>query len=606
MENNNLNGLPQNNIPTPQSSQPMPQAQFPPLPQQQTTPLQPTQVPAPAATTPTFNNPAQPLLSTLPVYTSNPNLPPLGEPVQNTTDQLKQNNKKRGFPIGRFVTLGVLIFLISGGSIAGYYGYEQLNKEFVPGVSPVVEDYFQPADKQLSLRMNKFIDILTLTTITSAQERNIQVETDYTAAEINEYKTLYHPNTKYITFDFDIKGTFNAEAFKKSAVLGANDRGGVYDETYKQSILSADKGEFMAKYTGLVDNRSLNAQKLNGELSGSLTFDKSTIGFKVDTLSVDNAFYAKLVYFPENPYIDLNVIANKWVKSEYPKVEEATTYIGVQSPAIKIMKKDIQMMKDIFSLPSVAQKVKKEADQTVNGVTAKCYSITLTPDDILNAQKEALALQKQRDSSMANIPESTLKRGDMSTMFVFCFPDGLFMPKKIQSAATFEKDKNASYDISFVWNARPTGTEITAPTDSVIDRNSIKWEDLLKDEGKMLLQNYLDPSETQTIPSETAIIYRSRADTSGSIGKAGDKLTLEYQESIVEPGKEFVGSSKTTTITVGDTKLLPSWQKALTGARVGDKISITILNGKESGQPLQTQIPAGGSVVYTIEVLAIE
>lgn len=602
MENNNINGLPQN-PPIPQPSQPMPQAQFPPLPQQQTSPVQPVQPSMPP--TPTFNNPAQPLPSTLPVYSSNPNLPPLGEPTQNTTTQLKQNNQKRRFPLGRLVFFGALIFLLSGGSVAGYYGYEQLNKEFVPGISPVVEDYFQPADKQLSLRMNKFIDILTLTAIINAQERNIPVETDYTATEINEYKTLYHPNTKYLSFDFDMKGTFNAEPFKKSAVLGANDRGGVYDETYKQAILAADKGEFMAKYTGLVDNRTLNAQKLNGELSGSVSFDKSTIGFKVDTISVDNAFYAKLVYFPENPYIDLSTIANKWIKNEYPKVEEATAYVGVQPSKIKIMKKDVQIIKDIFTLPSITQKVKKEADQTVNGVSSKCYSITLTPDDIFNAQKEALALQKQRDSNLANVPESALTRGDMSTMFVFCFPDGLFMPKKIQSAATFEKDRNASYDISFVWNARPTGTEITPPTEGVITQDSVKWEDMLKDEGKMLLQNYFYPNATQTIPSDTAIIYRSRTSSSGANAQPGDKITVEYQESIIEPGKEFVGSSKTITVTLGDKKFLPSWQKALVAARVGDRVSITILNGKESGQPLQTQIPAGGSVVYTLEVKAI-
>jgi len=93
----------------------------------------------------------------------------------------------------------------------------------------------------------------------------------------------------------------------------------------------------------------------------------------------------------------------------------------------------------------------------------------------------------------------------------------------------------------------------------------------------------------------------------GAVVTEGDTVTVHYVGTLPS-GEEFDNSRKrgeSFTFTVGDGQVIPGWEQGVEGMRVGGKRVLVIPPALAYGQRGVGPIPGGATLVFAIEVLAI-
>ena len=95
---------------------------------------------------------------------------------------------------------------------------------------------------------------------------------------------------------------------------------------------------------------------------------------------------------------------------------------------------------------------------------------------------------------------------------------------------------------------------------------------------------------------------------SGPGAKDGDKLTVDYIAWLTTGEK--VDSShergKTLSFKLGYGKVIDGWDKALKGAKQGEKRKITVPSELAYGSKGQNKVPPNATIIFEVEVLKIE
>ncbi|KAL7927127.1 hypothetical protein ACQKWADRAFT_279601 [Trichoderma austrokoningii] len=91
--------------------------------------------------------------------------------------------------------------------------------------------------------------------------------------------------------------------------------------------------------------------------------------------------------------------------------------------------------------------------------------------------------------------------------------------------------------------------------------------------------------------------------------KNGDKLTMHYRGTLLASGKQFDASydrNQPFSFKVGAGQVIKGWDQGLLDMCIGDKRTLTIPPELGYGQRNMGPIPAGSTLVFETELLAIE
>ena len=96
----------------------------------------------------------------------------------------------------------------------------------------------------------------------------------------------------------------------------------------------------------------------------------------------------------------------------------------------------------------------------------------------------------------------------------------------------------------------------------------------------------------------------------GPAAKAGDNLTVKYVGVLYSDGKEFDsswsrGSTETFPFQLGSGGVIAGWDKGVVGMKVGGRRELTIPSALAYGANGQGTIPAGATLVFTVDLVKI-
>ncbi len=122
-------------------------------------------------------------------------------------------------------------------------------------------------------------------------------------------------------------------------------------------------------------------------------------------------------------------------------------------------------------------------------------------------------------------------------------------------------------------------------------------------EGKAFLEANKVKEGVKTLPS--GLQYRVLVEGKGLIPKASDSVTVHYRGTLIS-GQEFdssYGRGEPETLTVGG--MIAGWQEALQLMKTGSKWRIFVPSDLAYGQRNSTRIPPNSTLVFELELLAV-
>jgi hypothetical protein len=399
-----------------------------------------------------------------PVYQPSSTLPPLPA-VEQPVIQNQQKPKKKLLSMVNFLLLSLLVLVLVGGVTTGA---TYLTNNFVPGVSPLVEDiYHSPAD-QFTLRMNKVIELVTIGSAVTLQDAGYPVKTDFTAEEISLYRSTLGALSKDYHYKVTLNSDINTKAANDQNVLGATTAGGAANEAFFRALSTSPWITIAANAEG--NSNTTDSKNPKASVQGQVVVTAGTerASIKAESRTLDSAAYIKVIHYPENPYFDLTTILNTWVKITFPKPTESNT-IGMTNTKPTIIDKKIATdAKAYLRLPTVKKNIKLASADIINNVAAKCYSLTLSETDQKQLIKESFELGKTQGRISAYAKEPVLDTYVGETVITICFPNGSFVPGKI-TVENKESDKLIKKSMLISeWYASTKEQDISVPNDNII------------------------------------------------------------------------------------------------------------------------------------------
>ncbi|MCF6184253.1 MAG: FKBP-type peptidyl-prolyl cis-trans isomerase [Bacteroidales bacterium] len=128
-------------------------------------------------------------------------------------------------------------------------------------------------------------------------------------------------------------------------------------------------------------------------------------------------------------------------------------------------------------------------------------------------------------------------------------------------------------------------------------------------EEKRILDDYLSAENIKEKPTAGGIYIIKISKGNGKKAEYGKKVTIQFTGSYIN-GKIFdssIDKGKPLTFVLGDEHVIPAWNKAIAGMRVGDKIKLIAPSKTAYGKTgLKDYVPPFTTLIYEIKLLSIK
>lgn len=496
----NTNPLPET---TSQSLPPLPEATAQGLPPLPTTPV----------TSPASVVQATPGNSVvLPVDNTISNISPLATPPANITNTTvapkKSGNTGKVFLI---IIIFLLIVVIAGLGIAGYYSYNLMRKQYVPALSPMFEDLVNKPSEQLAQKVDIYAD-LVLASIQAAAPSSLGGNVDQSSINgiLQKYKSMS------FTFLIDAK----LQNLSSSPVLGLQSAPGSVDMDTFQKMMSAKDMEYQVNTKFSYNNLDTKTPDVSADTTLDIAAAGSQIGTHIKTISVKDAnstnqlMYVLLDYFPVNPYIDTTTIEKKWIKIPIPSTDSLATTgssaAGLSKSESSVLtdpaktQKAIEEFKQVLRTPTMQKNITQLPEETIKGMDSKCYSLHLAGADWKQLAKEVYEIYKDEINDpnyLTNLDKDTTT-GTADMTLNMCFDNASLLLDKVSTdIKTTSNIQNADINATLTIESVNQPQNILAPTDNLMNAADIDMTKLMKpaltDMLSSTMQNFSEVRNTQ-------------------------------------------------------------------------------------------------------------
>ena len=114
---------------------------------------------------------------------------------------------------------------------------------------------------------------------------------------------------------------------------------------------------------------------------------------------------------------------------------------------------------------------------------------------------------------------------------------------------------------------------------------------------------------TITVPkaaAPTTLVSQELVKGTGATVKAGQTVTVQYTGAVWADGSVFDSSwtrGQPFSFTVGQSQVIPGWDKGLVGKTVGSRVLLVVPPGDGYGAQAQGSIPANSTLVFVVDIL---
>ena len=274
----------------------------------------------------------------------------------------------------RYVIFVIICLLLVGIGLGLSRMYISMKTSFNPVLSPIVENYLYTPGQQFSARMQTLTTVTAIGLASELKDLGMNVDTDYTDLELSTYKNTVG---KLITgFELTSDSKVNATSKKPlTNILGITSEAGKIDTAFLTEWMSATNVTVSVNGTQSFDIHNRIAPKIKGTLNLRVALPNSQVSSSLDFLLHENKNLVMLKTFPENDYVDMTPIINKWI--QFDSTDFSTLVAEAKKDSVKdtleIKREYVNKLIRVATVPEFINRIKKAPPVIVNGITMKCF-----------------------------------------------------------------------------------------------------------------------------------------------------------------------------------------------------------------------------------------